>query len=617
MAHSPFGFRPLSNLLPGDTGARGEQLQVHAALYRLDDSLRPVPELVEELCDVSRDGMALTCQLREAIFHDGSPVTVDDVIFSYEVARSPSCPFIHPFGEPTSLCLGGLLESIIADGSRGIRLDLSRPHAAIVTEVLPHLLITPRAVLEAQYAELVATSASVDLVEVARVADQIDAGLGQDPPECESHLAAGESLLEDADAAYSIYRALFSGTVLGQPERDPCEWAPRLSYLLRILADVPQGDGIDGLAAAYPLLPFSEAPVGAGAYRFERIDPGNELVLTAFDDYVGGRAQIDRVIWRVLPDGAAADALRSGELHVSSAPAVVDAGEGLSTVEIYDVSDFLYTALQFNVREGALFADRNLRLAVARCADVPRLVDAALPGAQPIVSPIVPTVHWAYLEGLAVPERDVDEAQRLVTESGWSLGTDGVYERDGQRLAFEVVYRADSGPRDQFLSLLADQLTDCGMEMRPAPADFDLLLSMLETPPHTAPGSDEPFAAYFAGWGTALDPSSFDLFHSSQIPTGAPDEETKFNYIGFSNERADELLEEGLATYELNARARIYGEFQAILADELPYLFAWNERSQMVVTNRLGSTSGPINTESPNAFWQHEALTLRSAGDAP
>ena len=617
MLHSPFGLLPLSNLLPGDTGPGGEQLQVHAALYRLDDSLRPVPQLAEDLCEVSRDGTAVTCQLREATFHDGSAVTVDDVIFSYEVAGSPSCPFTHPFGNPTPICLGGLLESISPIGSRGIRFDLSRPHAPFVTEVLPQVLITPRTVLEAQYTELAANAASLDTFEITAVADAIDAGLDQSPPECESQIAVGEGLLDRADAAHAIYRALFTGVVQGQPQRDPCDWAPRLSGLLRILAEVPQGDGIDGLAAAYPLLPFSEAPVGAGVYRLERIEPGDELVLTAFDDYVGGRAQIDRVIWRVLSDGPAAEALRRGELHVSSAPAVVEAGDGLSGVEIFDVSDHLYAALQFNVREGSLFADRNMRQAVAECADMPRLVNAALPGAQPIVSPIVPTVHWAYLESLSVPERDVDEAHRLVTESGWALAADGVYAADGRRLAFEVVYRADSGPRDQFLSLLQDQLTDCGMEMSLAPADFDLLLSTLETPPHTAPGRDEPFAAYFAGWGTALDPNPYDLFHSSRIPTGGPDQGTHYNYVGFSNQLADELLDEGLATFELNARARIYGELQAVLDEELPYLFAWNERFQMVMTNRLGSNSRPLNTESPNALWEHEALTLRPAEGAP
>lgn len=615
--HRFFGFLPLSNLLPFDWGARDEQLQVHAALYRLDDHLRPVPQLAEDLCDVGRDGLEVSCQLREATFHDGSPVTADDVIFSYGVARSPNCPFAHAFGGVSPVCIGDWLASVDAVGSHGIRFGLTRPYAALVTEILPNVFITPRAVVEGQYTELFANVTSSDTGEITALADAIDAGLEENPPDCESQIEAGERLLERAGAAYAGERALWAGVAGQTGAVDACAWAERLSPLLRALGEVPRGDGIDGLAAAYPLLPFNEEPVGAGVFRFERVTPGDELVLTAFDDYVGGRARIDRVVWRVLADDMAAEALRRGELHISSENAVVEAGRDRSSVRILHLSDNLWTALQFNVREGALFADRNLRQAVARCADLPRLVDAALPGALPIVSPIVPTVHWAFLEGLSVPERDVDEAHRLVEDSGWTRGSDGVYALGGERLAFEVVYAADSGPRHQFLSLLSDQLTDCGMEMTLVQADFQAILRMFDTPPHLAPGTDEPFDAYFGGWGNSLDPNPADLFHTSRIPTGGAGEETHFNYIGWSDPRTDELLDQGLATYELNARARIYGELQAILADELPYLFAWNEGSERVVTNRLGSASGPLNTESPNMLWELEALTLSPQVEEP
>ena len=73
---------------PATTHGSGNKL-VFSGLVSFDPHLNLTPDLAETW-DVSPDGITYTFQLREnARFHDGRPVTVQDVIYSWERALSP------------------------------------------------------------------------------------------------------------------------------------------------------------------------------------------------------------------------------------------------------------------------------------------------------------------------------------------------------------------------------------------------------------------------------------------------------------------------------------------------------------------------------------------------
>ncbi|MGB6009275.1 MAG: ABC transporter substrate-binding protein [Castellaniella sp.] len=73
------------------TGVPGVQL--FAGLIQLDDAFKPQPYLAKSWA-VSEDGLNYTFKLVEnAVFHDGKPITAEDVAFSLEIVRDN-----HPFG---------------------------------------------------------------------------------------------------------------------------------------------------------------------------------------------------------------------------------------------------------------------------------------------------------------------------------------------------------------------------------------------------------------------------------------------------------------------------------------------------------------------------------------
>ena len=62
---------------------------VYAGLMRLDTTGNPVTDLAESY-EISKDGLSYTIKLKEDIyFHDNSPVTVEDVLFTIQVIKNP------------------------------------------------------------------------------------------------------------------------------------------------------------------------------------------------------------------------------------------------------------------------------------------------------------------------------------------------------------------------------------------------------------------------------------------------------------------------------------------------------------------------------------------------
>jgi len=63
---------------------------------------------------------------------------------------------------------------------------------------------------------------------------------------------------------------------------------------------------------------FKKAPVGAGPYKFVSFNPGVELVLEAFDQYWHSRPNVERLVFKVIPDETTRlAALKRGEVDIA------------------------------------------------------------------------------------------------------------------------------------------------------------------------------------------------------------------------------------------------------------------------------------------------------------
>jgi ABC-type transport system substrate-binding protein len=570
---------------------------VNAALFRPDASLTPVPDLASGPCDVSTDGVTITCTLREATFHDGSPVTAEDVVFNYQLANSPLYPLPPPWGD-------ALAGAEAVDG-RTVRFTLARPFAPFASVGLSDVFVLPRAMIEDAYEPMAAAAGNANPTRLTDLAERILDSLQAAQPECESTLDEAETALRDAGATVADRRlfVVFRGEAF-----DACGYADWLQRALMTTAasiEAAGVDAVDAVAAALPVLPFvvdNAKVIGAGPWRVSQSDPETGLVLERYEGYHDGAPVTPEVHIRLTRDDAAVDAaVADGSIDWRAIPPSDDLPEPgqYPSTRIIESTGLGYRAIQYNVRPGRLFADRNLRQAMELCIDKERTVEAATDRAVAIYSPIPPG-SWAYQPGLAKP-RDVEAGRELIEASGWQIGDDGIYEQEGRRLSAEVVVRADFEQPIAFLDRAALQVRECGIELKTRLVEFRDALHMTETYPHTAPGTSEPFDAYLGGWALAFDPDQFDFFHSSRATTESSSGGSNLNYVGFSNADVDRLLEEGVSTYDLETRRQIYRQLQRVLAEEQPYYFMWAEAVQAILDEDITSRGQPLDFSSGNS----------------
>ena len=110
------------------TGYPGAQL--FAAPMRYDENWDPQPYLAESW-EVSEDGLSVTLNLvQNATFHDGEPITSEDVAFSVEVIKAN-----HPFK-----AMFAPVESVETPDAHTAILKLSQPHPALMLAMSGQLM---------------------------------------------------------------------------------------------------------------------------------------------------------------------------------------------------------------------------------------------------------------------------------------------------------------------------------------------------------------------------------------------------------------------------------------------------------------------------------------------
>jgi len=374
---------------------------------------------------------------------------------------------------------------------------------------------------------------------------------------------------------------------------------------------------IDALAAAYPYLDMQVQPIGTGPFRLAANDPGEALALVANDGYFLGAPKIRRITFPVVPDPAVAgQALADGEIDWQpELPATVfDTIRDDADLRFVEYHEPSFLGLYFNLHpeSGTLFADRNLRQALAYCFDKPATAEEATDGGGEAIYSEIPPESWAY-PGTGLNEYPMDQARarELIEASGWKLGDDRIYAKGARRLSTVVAVRAGYPERTRWLELVAEQVRACGIELQVAEVPFAAIVRMLDIYPHVnaaAPRSRKPFDAYFGGFNTTAEPDPFRLYHSSECSSA--ERASTFNYICYANAAVDRLIEEGRSETDPTARALIYHQYAVALSQDLPVIYAWSDLAREGIRASIGTTRPDgLDLASPTWFQPVQQLT--------
>ncbi len=371
----------------------------------------------------------------------------------------------------------------------------------------------------------------------------------------------------------------------------------------------------DALAAAYKYLDFQFNPVGTGPFKFDEYKTGQSVTLSNFPDYWNGASEIQKVFMPIIKDDiAAGQALVAGQVDWKynvpggSYKEVKDNPE----LKFAEYPDFGFYGLYMNQRKGQLFADKNLRQAVSYCFDKEATAKAATDDNGVAIYSEIPPASWAYpTTGLNTYPMDQAKSKALIESSGWKLGSDGIYEKDGKKLSTVVAVRAGKPDRSKWMQLMSDQVKECGIDIQFKEVDFGAILNMLTIYPHinaAAPETGKPFDAYFGGFGTGFDPDPFSLYHSSQCTTAKlPDAN---NYICYQNPAIDKDIEDGLHTFDQAERAKIYQDYAVIQSNDLPVIYSWADIAHQGLRKTVDTTeAGGLQLDSPQFDYLKDKLT--------
>ncbi|TIC85104.1 ABC transporter substrate-binding protein [Nocardioides sp. GY 10113] len=179
------------------------------------------------------------------------------------------------------------------------------------------------------------------------------------------------------------------------------------------------GPGMILAPAAYQD-PQKFEPIGAGPFTFDKYAPGEELVLTANEDYFNGAPHLDalRFIWLGgADDQAKLDALESGDAdtaYIRNSRVVEEAHDaGLSGMMN---ATGLGDALLINNRDGRPGADLRVRQAINYAFDPVTYVERVREGAGMPTKSLFPTSSPWYT-GVEPTATDPEKAKELLAEA--------------------------------------------------------------------------------------------------------------------------------------------------------------------------------------------------------
>lgn len=343
---------------------------------------------------------------------------------------------------------------------------------------------------------------------------------------------------------------------------------------------------------------FNRSPVGTGPFKFKEWRLAEAVVLEANTAYFRGKPNLDRIIYKVLPDSnVMLIQLKAGEVDiVSNVPfAQLDQVKDISGVQAVTTPNMIWEHLDFNL-DNPIFQDGRVRQAIALGIDKQALIANVLKNAAiPAVGDQSP-LSWAYNPVAKQEVRDVNAARELLEQAGWKIGDGGVFVKDGSRLAFSLSFPTGNRSREIVASVIVQQLKDVGIAVELKPIDAKIFFGDFL--------KSRGFETAMYAWVAGIDPDNLNLWSSKKIPSSQNGYEGQ-NYPGWRNAEIDALTEQGVRTIDIEGRKQIYWRIQDIIVQEhpvVPLYFRSNiEAVKKTVVNFHGN---PTPAGNPWNAWQ-------------
>jgi len=373
---------------------------------------------------------------------------------------------------------------------------------------------------------------------------------------------------------------------------------------------------VDGVFAPLPAHHFNRMPPGAipkspdhrnpqvvsGPFMMAESKPGDHYTLVRNPRYYRaseGLPYLDKVIFRsVTPDGVLKD-LQAGAIDSSEYPNL----NGPKSQEYLRLTNYTlvtspttanFEALYFNFHNQVLASHPEVRAAIAKAIDHQALI-ATVP--QGIASRLCTDHGSAYHPGYDpsdyCPLFDPATANKLLEDSGWVKGPDGVRTRGGQHLEFEYSTLVSYPPPGRLDSqaIVQRNLQAIGIKLDIQNYDNINFVPLLPKAKASPPTGAVANRYDIAEWSINLnyDPDDSSLLSCDQFPPKGG------NFDYYCNHALDTLYQQEQATVDPGVRQLIFSQIHQIYLADFPFIVLYG-------TSNSGLARKGTHNYSPSPF---------------
>lgn len=334
--------------------------------------------------------------------------------------------------------------------------------------------------------------------------------------------------------------------------------------------------------------------IGSGPFVVADEEIGTEISLEAREDYDWappslehqGRAYLDGIDYLVVPeDSVRVGTVTAQQAHIARQIEAPDepqfAADGLSLHAA--ATNGVNNGLSFRFRD-PLLEDIRVRQALIAGIDREEIVETLFTDSYPLATGALAETALGYTDTSEYYEYDPEKAADLLDEAGWELGSDGVREKDGEKLSLTFNEALPQPRSKEVVTLIQQQLGELGVEVNLLPGD--------QAAQDAARGEVGTLQVYHSMVGRA----DFDVlksqYHSGNRNTllnGYPDGSVGDEELdALLQEIASSPTEEGRAEASAAAQQRMAEQAYILPIFEEPQVFGYVDAVQGFRTESVG-----------------------------
>jgi peptide/nickel transport system substrate-binding protein len=225
---------------------------------------------------------------------------------------------------------------------------------------------------------------------------------------------------------------------------------------------------------------FGLTGIGSGPYIVTEFNPEEIVVMERWEDYAGEKPEIQTIIWRAVPEAAT----RINELKAGNADVItnvppdlalsVDKAPGVHMAPVNGMRRIFMGMGQKETDHPAM-KDVRVRQAINYAFNCDAMMSSLLAGAGECSAHIINDPNAS--PNVEPYPYDPEMAGTLLDEAGWVMGADGVREKDGQKLAFEMDCPNGRYIKDRDMCLVfASDMAEAGIDVTVNVLDWSVFI---------------------------------------------------------------------------------------------------------------------------------------------